>query len=153
MEPFEDVIHRLVQGIQNDRSQWLCHITNAQPDYLLVRMGCLIFSLFSSYRGKQIASRQLQIILIHLKHNIPRFCTVLIFCCPSTSFQYRLLFREGVLPSEIASFSSDPLPLRTSRSGTKFARKYIGLIKDRRDVRVPPRKRNLLGNTLSKQQI
>ena len=53
-----------------------------------------------------------------------------------------MLRYRSVLPaqngrlSEFAYFSSDPLPLRTSRCGTKFARKYIGLIKDRREVRV-----------------
>ena len=47
-----------------------------------------------------------------------------------------LPFRSCTLLVKFAYFSSDALSLRTSRNGTKFARKYIGLIKDRREVRV-----------------
>ena len=63
------LVHSLVQGLDNGRSQRLSHIADSQTDQLFVRMRLGISRDFFPDGGKKITSGKLQIVFINFKHD------------------------------------------------------------------------------------
>ncbi len=58
-----------MQRLDDCGCQGLGNVTDTEADHVLIRMRCLVLARLAADRRKQVAARQLQVILIYLKHS------------------------------------------------------------------------------------